>query len=105
MPAEFWYLRSYASSASSHLFSFSYQDSCAIKGARALEGVFGRKVFARADKHAYIRPKQLYSTMTDLTVWKVEVLHASCSSLRSCCRLTANKQSAYKGGSLGKPLK
>ena len=27
-PTALWYLRSYASSASSHLFSFSYQDSC-----------------------------------------------------------------------------
>ena len=61
---------------------------------------FRRRIFARADKHAYIGPQQLYSALTELTIWQVEMLnwelHAPCSILRSCCHVKANKQLAYK---------
>jgi hypothetical protein len=42
---------------------------------QALEGVFRRGIFARADKHAYIGPQQLYSALTELTIWQVEMLN------------------------------
>ena len=42
VPTLVWYLRSYASSASSQRFSFSYQDSCAVVGqTMVLSGIAG----------------------------------------------------------------